>query len=213
MAKGARKKAVERRGIARRLRLPSSGPWLIGIGLVVLLVLGTVVVLRTIGEDPASDAGDAPGATAGSDGAGGPDGPGGPDEGDGADGPWDPYATTSSGLAATDDARAEWEPVVQEFTDALLDPTPTDRWTSSLDGLVTEQLADRLRHVDPTRLPAGDFASAEVEAAGDTAADLTVTVGSERGDWSLGIRIVDLPGDDVGWLVYAYEDRTSGATA
>lgn len=202
MPTGSRRRPVERTGLARLVRLPTSGVWILGLALVVVVVVACVMFLRSGSPDPDSSTEDA--ATA----------PGGNGAGEAADGPWDPYATTASGgRAATDAEQREWLPIVEQFTDRFLDPGAARSWITALSPLVTEQLAERLRHIDPANVPEGEYVSAAIEASGDTSADVTVTVRSATGEWALGVRVVDLPDDAVGWRVYAYDNRTSGDAA
>lgn len=200
MATGARKKVIERKGPAGLARLPDSALWIGALALVVALVVATVMFLL-----PSDLGGIGPGADEESPAAGS----GEDDDDTGPDGPWDPYAaSTEGGLAGTDQARAEWEPVVERFTDRFLDPD-SRRWLAQLRPLVTEQLFERLRQVDPANVPAGQFVAAELAGSGDTAADVDVEVRSPGGTWVLGVRVVDLPDDGTGWRVYGYENRTA----
>lgn len=197
---GARKKVVERKKDGRS-GVPDSAIWIVALGLVVALVVATVMFLAP---------GDLGGLTPGGDDESPTAAPGTEDDDEaGADGPWDPYATsTDGGRADTEQARDDWEPIVERFTARFLDPQ-SRRWLDDLRPLVTAQLFARLRQVDPANVPAGRFVEAEVVDSGDTAADVDVEVRSPGGAWVLGVRVVDLPDDGVGWRVYGYENRTA----
>lgn len=201
LAQGARKKVVERTRSGRSGGLPDSAVWILALGLLVALVVATVMFLAPGDLGSLAPGGDdeSPAADAGAD----------RDDESGADGPWDPYATsTDGGRADTEQARGDWEPVVERFTARFLDPR-SRQWLADLRPLVTAQLFARLRQVDPANVPAGRFVAADVVDSGDTAADVDVEVRSPGGAWVLGVRVVDLPDDGVGWRVYGYENRTA----
>lgn len=202
MAQGARKKVVERKGSGRSGGFPDSAVWILALGLLVALVVATVMFLAPGDLADLAPGGDdeSPTASAGADDD---------DDDGGAGGPWDPYATsTDGGRADTEQARGDWEPVVERFTTRFLDPE-SRAWLAELRPLVTRQLYARLRQVDPANVPSGRFVAAEVVDSGDTAADVDVEVRSPGGAWVLGVRVVDLPEDGVGWRVYGYENRTA----
>lgn len=201
MAQGARKKVVERKKPGRSGGFPDSAIWILALGLLVALVVATVMFLAPgdISDLAPGDDDESPTADAGRD----------DEDDDGAGGPWDPYATsTDGGRADTEQARGDWEPVVERFTARFLDPQ-SRQWLAGLRPLVTQQLYARLRQVDPANVPSGSFVAAEVVDSGDTAADLDVEVRSPGGSWVLGVRVVDLPDDGKGWRVYGYENRTA----
>jgi hypothetical protein len=102
--------------------------------------------------------------------------------------------------------RAQWEPVVEEFTGTFLDPGRRAAWLSALRPLVTEQVYAGLEEIEPRKMPGGSMASLDLVKSGNRSVDVTVTVDA-RNDWLLGVRLVDFPRDDEGWRVYAYEDR------
>lgn len=123
------------------------------------------------------------------------------------EGVWDPYAKLASGgRGATAVVRAQWEPVAGRFADVFLDPGRRAAWLTALRPLVTDQLFGGLEEVEPRKVPGGTAGTLELVASGNRSVDVTVTVDA-RTDWLLGLRLVDFPGDDLGWRVYAYENR------
>lgn len=121
-----------------------------------------------------------------------------------AEGAWNPYAEVPGSAGAASRATAQWTPVVQSFVTTFLRASHDPHWLAAIKPVVTPQLLGRLRHVQRTRVPTGTAGAIEVQASGTYSVDLTVSFGS---DAALGVRVVDLPKDDRGWMVYSYESR------
>lgn len=125
----------------------------------------------------------------------------------GEEGVWDPYAKLADGgRGATVVVRAQWEPVAEQFAAVFLDPGRRAAWLADLRPIVTDQLYSGLEEVETRKVPGGSPSALELVASGNRSVDVTVTVDA-RSDWLLGLRLVDFPNDDLGWRVYAYEDR------
>ena len=121
-----------------------------------------------------------------------------------AAGAWNPYAEVPGAAGAASRASAQWTPVVQTFVNTFLSASHHQRWLVKVRPVVTPQLLGRLRHVQRKRVPAGTAGDIKVQASGTYSVDLTVSFGSGS---ALGVRVVDLPKDDRGWMVYSYESR------
>lgn len=125
----------------------------------------------------------------------------------GEEGAWDPYTKLADGgRGAKPAVRAQWEPVAEGFADTFLDPGRRAPWLAALRPLVTDQLYGGLEEVEPRKVPGGGVGTVELVASGNRSVEVTVTIDA-RSDWLLGLRLVDFPGDDLGWRVYAYENR------
>ncbi|GAB3865710.1 hypothetical protein GCM10028801_36580 [Nocardioides maradonensis] len=121
-----------------------------------------------------------------------------------AEGAWNPYAEVPGAAGAASRATGQWTPVVQRFVTTFLGASHDPHWLAAIRSAVTPQLLGRLRHVQRKRVPTGVPGSIKVQASGTYSVDLTVSFGS---DSALGVRVVDLPKDDRGWMVYSYESR------
>lgn len=121
-----------------------------------------------------------------------------------AEGAWNPYAEAAGDAGAASRASAQWTPVVQAFVNGFLGASANPHWLATLRPVVTPQLLGRLRHVNRHKVPTGSAGGIRVQASGAYSVDLTVSFGS---DAALGVRVVDLPKDHRGWLVYSYQAR------
>ncbi|GAB4011567.1 hypothetical protein [Nocardioides ultimimeridianus] len=121
-----------------------------------------------------------------------------------AEGAWNPYAEVPGSVGAASRATAQWTSVVQTFATTFLGASRDPGWLATIKPVVTPQLLARLRHVQRKRIPRGTPGAIVVRASGTYSVDLTVSFGSNA---ALGVRVVDLPKDDRGWMVYSYESR------
>lgn len=121
-----------------------------------------------------------------------------------AAGAWNPYAEVAGDAGTASRASAQWTPVVQAFVNGFLGASGDPHWLAKLTPVVTPELLGRLRHVHRHQVPTGSAGAIRVQASGNYSVDLTVSFGS---DAALGVRVVDLPKDHRGWLVYSYQAR------
>ncbi|HJQ06046.1 MAG TPA: hypothetical protein VJ872_11415 [Nocardioides sp.] len=121
-----------------------------------------------------------------------------------AAGAWNPYAEVPGAAGAASRAAAQWTPVVRTFVNTFLGASHDPHWLARARPAVTPQLLGRLRHVQRRKVPTGAAGDIKVQASGTYSVDLTVSFGSGS---ALGVRVVDLPKDDRGWMVYSYESR------
>ncbi|MCL2541071.1 MAG: hypothetical protein FWE71_01260 [Nocardioidaceae bacterium] len=124
-------------------------------------------------------------------------------------GVWDPYvAVVGGGHGGTEGAERQWRPVVRGFVSDFLRASTDSAWLTKVRPLVTPELLTRLRWVVRSGIPSGTIGSVALQQAGSNTADVTVTYTSGGAKRALGVRVVDLPNDGHGWMVYSYEDRT-----